>query len=573
MTPRIPVPPPFETLLPSERCELYVRAVLDGKKPACKYEKLAVERFVRDLKRAKKKDFPYTYIPEIADRAVGFMELMPHVKGRWAAKDELLVFQPWQCFIECNLFGWVHKKTGKRRFRQSYEEIPRKNAKSTRASARGLFMLAADGEAGAEVYSGATSEKQALEVFKPAWMMVNKLPDMRSDLGIEQGGTAKNPGTIYREHDMSQFQTLIGKPGDGASPHCAIIDEYHEHDTDHMVETMQTGMGAREQPLLSIITTAGSNLSGPCHTKRGDCIRILEGTVEDDTIFAIIYGIDEDDQWDDPACLKKANPNYGISVFEDFLLAQLKEAKRSATKQNAFRTKHLNQWVGARTLYMNMLAWQRQKKPDLTIESCKGMRCWMAGDLATKKDVAALILLFEDSAMNYYTIPKFYVPEGALETNEKYREFHTGGHLIATPGDATDFEYIEEDIKALVPQVKLEDMCFDDWQANYLITRLMKLKLNVVNFNQTVKNMSEPMKQVEADVLSRRLWHDGNPVMTWMWSNVSARMDAKENVYPRKEREDDPHCKIDGPVAMIMARGRAMAAPPPREKFQFFTVG
>lgn len=537
----------------TERALGYANDVVSGNVPAGLYVRLACQRFLSDLKRD---DWPYRYDADRADKAVRFMELMPHTKGKWAAKSERLILEPWQCFAECNLFGWVRTDTGLRRFRESYEEVPRKNGKSARVAARGLYLFCADGESGAEVYSGATTEKQAHEVFRPAWQMVQKLKGLRDRYGIEQAGNPKNPGPMYVTSDMSKFETMIGKPGDGASPHAAIVDEYHEHDTDHMVDAMQTGMGAREQPLLSIITTAGSNLSGPCYEKRRDVIRILEGQVQDDTIFGVIYGIDEDDAWDDPASLVKANPNYGVSVFPEFLLAQLEQARRSASKQNAFRTKHLNQWVGARTVWMNMLAWQRQKR-SFGIEDFKGCPCWMAVDLASKKDVAALILLFLKDG-EYYAVPKFYVPESATEENEKYRDFVTDGCMVATPGTMTDYAFIEEDIKALAKAVSLQDIAFDDWQANYLITRLSETSLPVVDYNQTVKNMSEPMKEVEARVLDRKLWHDGNPVMTWMMGNVSAKIDAKENIYPRKDNESDPFCKIDGPVALIMAMGRAM---------------
>jgi phage terminase large subunit-like protein len=457
-----------------------------------------------------------------------------------------------------------------RRFRESYEEEPRKNGKSIRLGARGIYLFVADGEAGAEVYSGATTEKQAHEIFRPAWQMVQKLSGLRERYDIEQSGNAKNPGPMYVMNDMSKFEPIIGKPGDGSSPHAALIDEYHEHDTDHMVDAMQTGMGAREQPLLSIITTAGSNLGGPCFEKRRDVIRVLEGQVVDESLFGIIYGIDQDDPWDAPESLIKANPNYGVSVFPEFLLAQLEQAKRSATKQNSFRTKHLNEWVGARTAWMNMLAWQRQKQA-LSIGEFRGHRCWMAVDLASKKDVAALVLLFERDG-RFFCIPRFYAPEAAAEENEKYRDFATDGFMVLTPGSMTDQAFIEQEIKDIAKQVDLEDVCFDDWQANYLMTRLADSSINVVEYNQTVRNMSAPMKEVEARVLNRTLWHDGNHVMTWMMGNVSAKIDAKENVYPRKDSESDQFCKIDGPVALIMAMGRALSSQPD-QKFQFFSIG
>ncbi|HDB0091444.1 terminase TerL endonuclease subunit [Pseudomonas aeruginosa] len=545
-------------MTPSDIARQYASDVVGGAIVACRYVKLACQRFLNDLDRQGDDDWPYVFDEAKADRAVKFMQLMPHTKGKWSASKSKLVFEPWQVFIEANIFGWVKKDTGKRRFREAYEEIPRKNGKSARLAARGIYLFAADGESGAEVYSGATTEKQAFEVFRPAWMMAHKLENLRNRFGIELSGNQKNPGPMFVMEDMSKFETVIGNPGDGASPHASLVDEYHEHDTDALVDTMQTGMGAREQPLLSIITTAGSNLGGPCYEKRRDVIRILEGQTIDETIFGIIYTIDEDDPWDDPASLIKANPNYGVSVFPDFLLAQLQQAKRSASKQNAFRTKHLNQWVGARTVWMNMLAWQRQKR-DFTIADMAGCRCWMALDLASKKDVAALVMLFE-KAGQFYCIPRFYAPEAAAEENEKYQNFALEGHLVLTPGSMTDYAFIEADILDLAKQIDLQDTAFDDWQANYLITRLSNTSIPVVDFNQTVKNMSDPMKEVEARVIARTLWHDGNPVMTWMMGNVAAKIDAKENIYPRKENDNDPNCKIDGPVTLIMAMGRALVA-------------
>lgn len=543
----------------SARCRRYAADVLSGSIVVGSYARLACQRFVDDLARAEAGDpeFPYRFDDGLADRIVKFIEKMPHTKGKWASLKELLVLADWQCFIEGNLFGWVRVDSGKRRFRSAYEEVPRKNGKSMRMAARGIYLFAADNEAGAEVYSGATSERQAYEVFRPAWAMVDKLPPLRARFGIEQTGNARNPGTMYTTEDMSKFETMIGKPGDGASPHGALIDEYHEHDTDAMVDTMQTGMGAREQPLLSIITTAGSNLGGPCYEKRRDIIRILERQVFDESAFGIIYGLDAGDNWSDVASLRKANPNYGISVFPEFLEAQLSEAKRSAAKQNAFRTKHLNEWVGARTIWMNMLAWQRQKR-EMDLDLLRPSRCWIACDLASKKDVAAIVLLFELPGRQFYCVPKFYAPESAAEDNEKYRDLALGQFMTLTPGNMTDYAFIEEEIVSLAARFNVQDVAFDDWQANYLMTRLMQRGVKIVEFNQTVKNMSEPMKEVEARVLNRTLWHDGNQCMTWMMGNVAARIDAKENIYPRKDNENDPRCKIDGPVGLIMAQGRAI---------------
>lgn len=255
---------------------------------------------------------------------------------------------------------------------------------------------------------------------------------------------------------------------------------------------------------------------------RGDAIRILRGEVTDETVFAAIYCIDEGDRWDDPASLRKANPNYGVSVFEQFLLDQLAKAKRSASKQSAFRTKHLNDWVGAKLAWMNMLAWQRQKRR-FEVSDFAGCPCWVGVDLASKLDVAAVVLLFEKGD-SYYVIPRFYVPESAVEENEKYQQFLLDELIVSTPGNMTDYAFIEEELKELAAQgVDVQDIAFDPAQAAYLMTRLEQEGLPTVEMAQSVRNLSEPMKEVEALILSRRLWHDGNAAMTWMMGNVVAR--------------------------------------------------
>jgi len=552
---------------PSQKAKRYARTVVEEKIPAGLYVRLACQRFLDDLKR---KDWNYRFDEERADRIVNFMELLPHIKGKWAAKRELLKLQPWQCFIECNLFGWVDKRTGLRRFRECYEEEPRKNGKSSRLAGRGLYLFCADGESGAEVYSGATTEKQAHEIFRPAWMMAQRSRGLCDRFGIDLAGNAKNPGTMFVMEDMSRFETLIGKPGDGASPHAALIDEYHEHDSDQMVSAMNTGMGAREQPLLSIITTAGTNLGSSCFEKRKELTRILDKSAIDETIFGIIYHLDEGDAWDNPENLIKANPNYNISVFGEFLEAQLRAARRSASVQNAFRTKHLNEWVGAKTAWMNMLAWHRQEKP-LRMEDFRGCPCFIAADLSSKKDVTAVNATFLRD-QKFYSFSKFFVPESAVEENDKYREFVTAGCLEVTDGSMIDHARIEDYIAELNTLASVVDNAFDEWQADYLMVRLMEKKMKVVKFPFNTRNISEPMKQMEALILSGRYFHDGNPMMTWMMGNVAAKLDIRGNIFPNKERPNDPRCKIDGPAAALMALGRALAVPAPEKKYQMIIL-
>jgi phage terminase large subunit-like protein len=272
--------------------EAYVDDVLSGRRPACKYERLACERHRRDKRRSMLRTWPYRFDVDAAELACCFIEMLPHVKGQWAQRKELLHLEGWECFIVCSLCGWLVKagfpRAGLRRFLEAYLEICRKNGKSVLAAAIGLYLWCMDGEAGAEVYSGATTEKQAWEVFRPARLMVEKSPDLIEELG----GRPVRAKQLLVEEDQSRFEPMIGKPGDGASPHVAIIDEFHEHDTSDMVDTMRTGMLARQQPLLFKITTAGTNLAGPCYDQHLDVEKILEGTFENEQLFCIIYSID-----------------------------------------------------------------------------------------------------------------------------------------------------------------------------------------------------------------------------------------------------------------------------------------
>lgn len=536
---------PFTKSHPRDAWE-YARQVVEGEIPACRFVKLACERFLKDLERD---DLVFDEVA--AQRVCNFYETLPHVKDHWASTGQLFAMEPWQKFTECNLFGW-YWSNGKRRFRESYEEVPRKNGKSFKMAARGAYTFCADEVFGAEVYSGATTEKQAWEVFRPIKQIFERTPQLTKYYNVEVN--AKNLNIMTTG---SRCEPIIGDPGDGSSPSHAICDEYHEHQSDRLVQTMITGMGARSMfgsPLMSYITTAGDNMGGPCFEKRQEIIKILEGSVEDDTIFGIIYTIDKGDDWQDESSMIKANPNYGVSVDPGFLKQELAKARRSATKQNEFKTKHLNVWVGARAAWMNMLAWQKQKK-DISLESFKGHKCYVAVDLSSKLDLTSVCILFKRDG-EYYPFFKFYAPEDAVSDNDKYREFVTKGEIVETPGTTVDYSYIEEDLKELAKQFTVEYFIFDQWQAGYLITRMQELRLPVMELPMNVKNLSDAMKEVEAQVLDGKLWHDGNSCMTWQIGNVASKVDARNNIYPRKANENDKRCHIDGPVTLIMAMTR-----------------
>ena len=565
---RKPKAPPVPDYPLTEAGNQYARDVLAGKIPACKWIKLACQRHLDDLARQDSDGFEYVFDPAKSERVARFLQGLPHTKGRWAAKSERVKLEPWQIFAVCVPFGWLKSSDLTRKYRTIMIFVPRKNGKSIVAGGLGLYMLAADGEFGAEVYSGATSEKQAWEVFRPAKLMVERTPALQSRFGIRA-----NASNLHKESDGSRFEPVIGKPGDGSSPHCAIVDEYHEHQDSTLFDTMETGMGSREQPLMLVITTAGSNIGGPCHQLARDSERMLDGLIERPDLWSVMYGLDPDDDWASEAALIKANPNYGVSIAADFLLARQRDAMQSAAKQAVFRTKHLNEWVGAKTAWLNMLRW-KEAGQRLPLSELEGRPCYVGLDLASKIDIAATVLLFPPIVGDplWHAHARYYLPEARvieeLDSNTaRYREFDALGLLTLTDGEVIDFEVVKEDLRDFASRFDIREVAYDPWQATQLAQELQGEGLLMVELRQTVQNISEPMKELESLVLRRILAHGDCPILTWMASNVVAKLDAKDNIYPNKER---PEHKIDGIVGLIMAISRATAGAEARPNIDDF---
>ncbi|CAI2936047.1 terminase large subunit [Aminobacter niigataensis] len=546
----------------------YAKEVAAGKIPACKWVRLACKRHLDDLKKGN--GFEYRFDFGAAEAACQFIELMPHTKGSWAARGERLVMQPWQVFMTCSVFGWVSKVDGFRRFRRAMLLVPRKNGKSAWAAAIGLYMLTADGEHGAEIFSGATNEKQAYEVFRPAKVMAQRNPEFREFYGIEV-----NAKSIFSAEDGGRFEPVIGKPGDGSSPSCAIIDEYHEHDTDALLETMATGMGARDQSLLLVITTAGSNIAGPCYAMMQEARRMLEGIIEDDGLFALLYGLDADDDWTTPAALKKANPNFGVSVGEKFLLTEQQRAINNARHVSAFKTKHLNEWVNAKEAFFNVQRWMESTVEGLKLSDFDKQPCRIGLDLASKVDVAAMEITFKldrcdcarakeliEAGYQYARFGRYYLPDATIELgeNEHYQAWHRDGLIMPTDGEMINYTVIRDDLLEYRERFQVEEIAFDPHQARMMVSELQAQGLPCVEVLPTMNNFSEPMKEMDGLIREHAIAHDGDPVFSWMLSNVVTKANHRDQVYPRKERVEN---KIDGPVAHIMALGRWMATEEP----------
>lgn len=540
----------------------YARDVVAGKILVNQLVTAACQRHLNDVERAKlrTKDFPYVFDKDLAERNCEFIQLLPHAKGKWAAQKELIVLQPWQLFIQCMIYGWVHRKEKTRRFRTVYIAVPRKNGKSVIAAGNGLALFCADGEYGSEVYCGATNEKQALEVFRPAKAMAKKTPELCSHFGIEI-----NAKSLFIGRDESRFEPVIGDPADGASPQCFIIDEYHEHRTSAMLDTAQTGMMARDQPLTLIITTAGFNVDGPCYQLELDIRNLLEGKLKNEQLFGIIYGLDKEDDWTDPLNLAKANPNFGVSINAQTLMQDHKQAVQLAHKANAFKTKHFNIWVAAADAFFNMQHWNQGRDTELKAEDFTLNDGWFCLDLASKIDIAAFIRVFVrhiDGVIHYYIFSRFYVPyDTANDTKhpsyDLYQEWIKSGELWVTGDAEIDFNAIEKDVVHFAEGYTVREVPHDQWNALQMATNLADKGLSPVAVPQTAAHFSPAMKELEAALAAGRVHHDGNRALTWMIGNVTSHEDWKGNHFPKKETKNSTR-KIDGAVSAIMGIGRAM---------------
>jgi phage terminase large subunit-like protein len=570
----------------------YAREVVAGEVPACSYVRAACERHLRDLEAQESAEFPYILKPALVNRACGFLQLLPHIKGPKAG--QLLKLEPWEVFLVGSIFGWVRKDNGKRRFRRVYTEVPRGNAKSTLSAGIGLYCVAADGEAGAEVYSAATTRDQARIVFEIAQEMARKSPGYRKKFGVKVLAHA-----ITQPSSASIFRALSADADtlDGKNIHLAIVDELHAHPTRAVYDVLETGTGKRDQSLFWVITTAGTDQAGICFEVRSYVIKVLKGVISDDSIFGIIYTLDEGDDkaeppvpgddWADPATWVKANPNWNVSVMPEVVSQLAQKAIETPSAQNNFLTKHLNVWCNADVAWADIFKWKACADPALNEQDFQHGRCMAALDLASKVDIAALLKLFwKDlpawdkesqkaiegrTERHYYCFPSFYLPEATVREskNSQYTGWVRSGYIIVTPGNIIDLDAIEEEIKAWPGRFEVAQVAYDPFQATQLSTHLTDDGFEMVEIKPTVLNFSEPMKELDALVRAGRFHHTGNPVLSWMMSNVVCHRDKKDNIYPNKER---PENKIDGVVAIIMALSRAMIEPAECGEFKPFIV-
>lgn len=532
----------------------YMRGVLDGSVPACSFVKQAVQRQLNDLRRWGPEGGDYYFDEKEASRPCWFIENLTHTKGELAGRA--IHLEPWQCFLLTTLFGWK-AKAGNRRFRSAYVEVGRGNGKSTLLSGIGLFCLCADHEPGAEVYSFATTREQAKIVFGDAQTMARGNRALQEAYGLEVTAHA-----LYVPATNSTFQakSAEGSTLDGLNTHLVIIDELHAHKKRDVFDVVETSLGKRRNSLMVSITTAGVDRTGICYEQRTLVTKILSGSLQDESYFGIIYTLDPDDDWKSDEALAKANPNWGVSVRPEVIRALQAKAIATPSAENNFKTKHLDVWCNADVGWMDMKAWDACADESLDESDFDGEPCWLGLDLASTSDMTAKVKIFQrkiDGSSHYYLFGDYWLPRTAIErgVNSQYQGWEYLGYLHVCEGPVTDFAEIRDSILEDCGRYSVQSVAYDPFQAVQLSKELSDDGVPMVLCKQTVANLSDPMKQFQALVLDHRLHFNGDPVLTWMVSNVVCHVDVKENIYPRK---DAPENKIDGVVAGIMALSRAL---------------
>ena len=532
----------------------YALNVISGKIDACELVKSACQRYIDDLDR-------FGFNEGFASHAINFIEELQHTTGECAGKKFIL--EPWQAFIIWNLFGFVNPD-GSRRFSRAYIEVPRKNGKSTFSSAVMLYGLIADDEAGAQIYSAATKLDQAMMVFGESVRMAQNTDWLKDAVVVNN--SVNNRRII---HEQNLYKPLEWNPNkqDGLNTHMAVIDEYHAHPNNELYNVLFNSMGARRQPLLFTITTAGFNKESACFRHRGYCVNVLNGAIKDDALFSMIYTLDAGDDWMDEKIWAKANPNFGVSVYPRKLQQALTEAKEYAGKEVEFKTKLLNVWTDTEMTWISDETWRECSGDD----DLSGEYCYGGLDLASTADFCALTLYFPamHAIRTWYFLPEDAARKRNDAAGNSIREWIADGHITTTEGNVTDYSFIKAKIVQLATEYDIRDIAFDRFNASQLVIELQNEGITMFPFGQGFVSMSTPTKELERMVKNKQLRHANNPVTRWMMSNVLLRTDPAGNVKIDKAKSGD---KVDGPVSVVMALGTAMQSAAKEQNTDFWFV-
>jgi phage terminase large subunit-like protein len=517
------------------------------------------KRWIRNAADERAASRGYYFDEWAADTYFEFCEeFCCHSKGEWAGKPLLL--DDWQKLdVYGPMFGWK-RRDGLRRFRTAYQELPKKNGKSTSAAATGLFMTVADGEPGAEVYSAATDQQQASIVHGEAVLMVDQSPALSSVLKINR--STKN---IAFEAANSLYRAWSGGAGgkEGFNPHCVICDELHVWKGRELWSALKWGFAVRRQPLLFIITTAGDDDQSVCFEQHTYAKGVISGEIPDDHYFAYIRAIEPNDDWKDPAVWKKANPALGITLKLDKFAEEVAEAERTPASIAAFQRYRLNRWATAANPWIPPGAWGRCRAT-WADSMLKGELCWAGLDLAKTRDMTACVLDFPRPDGRHAWLPFFWMPEATInskESPEYLRVWRDAGLLRETPGDVCDYSVVLQDLIEFSQLYRIMGLCYDPNQAEHL-TQLAEETIGVVrvSFPQGIAAYNEPTSEAERLILDGRLEHFDHKILSWQFGHVQVYTNAKGYMMPVKPKKHSP-LKIDGVVAGIMALHLAMINP------------
>jgi phage terminase large subunit-like protein len=538
-----------------ERAAAYRAAVKSGEQVACDLVKQACARADRDHAREGELGYAFRFDAEKANRVCRFLELLKHVQGPLA--DTRLKLEDWQCFILTEIFGWVWRDTGTRRFRRGYVEVPKGNGKSLLAAGVSLFMAFADGEKGADCVCTATSMDQARIVLDTAREMCKKDVGFTTKFNLDVLAHK-----IEQRRSTSRLRGLPSKGSsiEGISLHGGIIDELHAAKGRTVYDNLRTACSKRTQSLLFIITTAGDDTSGIGYEVHSYTEALLAEEKSDEEFFGIIYTIDENDVWDTQAAAQKANPNWGVSVDARGVDAELNRAKQLASNEAAYRTKHLCQWLSSmgEEPFLQLDKVRKCHQSDLE-DNFEGGMCAVGMDLASRLDLCSVVRIHSkkiDDKQHYYVFAKSWLPAATIakSKNASYQAWLRQGWLAETPGSVTDLAQIEEHVAELFGKYNVRDISFDPLQSNYLVSRLQARfpdrAAAFVEFGQYAKFMTPGMIELETAVADGRV-HTANPMATWCFANLRCKRVGQTLQYPTRPKAMDQ--KIDIGVATVMA--------------------
>ena len=488
---------------------------------------------------------------EAASKAINFIEIFcSHTKGELAGKPLLL--EDWQKKIIGDLFGWK-QENGLRKYRTALIQLPRKNGKTTLAASIICYVLFSEKERGNELYAAAGDRGQANILFSIVSNMVIQNKELSSRAKVFRN-------SITNESKGNFFQAISSdsKTKHGYSAGCVIMDELHVQPNRDLYDTLLTSTGARIEPLFVSITTAGYNKNSIGWEVYNYAKQVQNKLIEDSSFYSAIYEADLEDDITDEEVWKKANPNYGISLRKEYMRRESQRAVDVPSYQNTFKRLMLNIWTDSETAWIGAKEWELCQG-EVDLQKLKNKECYVGLDLASTRDISALVLLFKEDE-KFIIVPYFFIPEeNAKKRSERdkvdYVTWIRDNHIIATNGDVADYNFIKQKILDLGKEYLIQSICYDRWNASQLVIDLQNEGVPMEPFGQGFVSMSAPSKQLEALILGKEIIHDNNPVLKWMIANTVMEEDAAGNIKPSKKKSSE---KIDGTVALVMALGSYM---------------